>query len=265
MPGLPANHKSTCRREDTVSTDARNRICEIGRRMYDRQFCAANEGNLSCRLNEGQILCTPTLHCKGFLQPDDLCLVDLQGNQQSGSKRRTSEILLHLEIYRRRPDIQAVVHCHPPHATAFAVAREPIPMGVLPEPEVFLGEVPLAPYSRPGTQQFAETIVPFVDRCNTIVLANHGTVSFADDLERAFWMTEILDAYCRILLNARQLGHVHFFSPLENRELLDLREQWGFRDPRSSAGLSDEQLADHPLSRSIWPELNACRRAFPRN
>jgi L-fuculose-phosphate aldolase len=249
---------------ETVSIELRKQLCEIGRRMYDRQFCAANEGNLSCRLSDDEVLCTPTLHCKGFLQPDDLCTVDLQGNQLSGTRRRTSEILLHLEIYRQRPDVRAVVHCHPPHATAFAVAREPIPMGVLPEPEVFLGEVPLAPYKRPGTQEFAETIVPFVHKANTIILCNHGTVSYAADLEHAFWMTEILDAYCRILLNARQLGQVHWFTPKENRELLDLRLQWGFEDPRVSAGIPDEQLAEHPTSSRLWKQLGADRRAFPR-
>ncbi|MFN9876889.1 MAG: class II aldolase/adducin family protein [Planctomycetota bacterium] len=99
---------------ETVSIELRKQLCEIGRRMYDRQFCAANEGNLSCRLSDDEVLCTPTLHCKGFLQPDDLCTVDLQGNQLSGTRRRTSEILLHLEIYRQRPDVRAVVHCHPP-------------------------------------------------------------------------------------------------------------------------------------------------------
>ena len=247
-----------------MSLELRKQMCEIGRRMYDRQFCAANEGNLSCRLSDDEVLCTPTLHCKGFLQPDDLCTVDLQGNQISGNKRRTSEVLLHLEIYRQRPDVRAVVHCHPPHATAFAVAREPIPMGVLPEPEVFLGEVPLAPYKRPGTQEFAETIVPFVHKANTIILCNHGTVSYAENIEHAFWMTEILDAYCRILLNARQLGRVNWFTPKENRELLDLRLQWGFEDPRIAAGTPDEKLADHPVSSKFWKDLGAERRAFPR-
>ncbi len=240
-------------------------ICEIGRRMYQRQFCAANEGNLSCRLADGTVLCTPTLHCKGFLEPGDLCVVDLGGNQLGGSKKRTSEILLHLEIYRQRSDVNAVVHCHPPHATAFAVAREPIPMGVLPEPEVFLGEVPIAPYYLPGTQKFAETILPFVQHTNTIVLANHGTVSYADTIERAFWMTEILDAYCRILLNAKQLGHIHYFSPRESRELLDLRLRWGFSDSREGKPLTDAGLSDHPMSAPFWKEVAAARRAFPRD
>ena len=114
---------------------------------------------------------------KGFLKPDDICKVDYEGKQLAGTRKRTSEVLLHLAVYKNRPDVHAVVHCHPPHATAFAVAHEPIPKCVLPEVEVFLGEVPIAKYETPGDQKFADTIVPYVKDCNTIILANHGTVS----------------------------------------------------------------------------------------
>src|SRR5450432_638749 len=100
-------------------------ICDVGRRIYQRGFAAANDGNITARLNENEILCTPTMCCKGFLTPGDICLVDLAGNQLAGRKRRSSEVLLHLEIMRARPDVQSVVHCHPPHATAFAITREP--------------------------------------------------------------------------------------------------------------------------------------------
>ena len=114
-------------------------ICEIGDRIYKRGFAAANDGNITVRLNEAEVLCTPTMCCKGFLKPEDICVVDMDGNQLAGRKKRSSEVLLHLEIMKARPDVQSVVHCHPPHATAFAIAREPIPQAVLPEVEVFLG------------------------------------------------------------------------------------------------------------------------------
>ncbi|MEM9659481.1 MAG: class II aldolase/adducin family protein, partial [Planctomycetota bacterium] len=175
-------------------------ICEIGDRIYKRQFAAANDGNITYRVSENEVLCTPTLHCKGFLKPDDICLIDMEGNQISGRKKRSSEALLHLEIMKARPDVKSVVHCHPPHATAFAVAREAIPQCVLPEVEVFLGDVPITKYETPGGQAFAETILPFVSKTNVIVLANHGTVSYGENVERAYWWTEILDSYCRILL-----------------------------------------------------------------
>lgn len=207
-------------------------ICEIGRRVYNRGFAAANDGNISIRVGENEVLCTPTMICKGFMQPDDLCAVDLDGNQIAGKRKRTSEILLHLAIMKNRPDVKAVVHCHPPHATAFAVAREPIPQCILPEIEVFMGEVPIAPYETPGGQKFAETVVPFLKATNTIILTNHGTVSFGAHLEEAYWKTEILDAYCRILLLSKQLGGVKYLNERESVELLDLKKKLGFDDPR---------------------------------
>ena len=126
----------------------KEQICEIGRRVYNKGFAAANDGNISYRVGDNEVLCSPTMICKGFMTPDDICAVDLNGNQLAGKRKRTSEILLHLAIMKARPDIRAVVHCHPPHATAFGVAREPIPQCVLPEIEVFLGEIPFAPYSK---------------------------------------------------------------------------------------------------------------------
>ena len=210
----------------------KEQICEIGRRIYAKGFAAANDGNITIRLNDKEVLCTPTMVSKGFMKPEDICKVDYEGKQLAGTRKRTSEVLLHLAVYKTRPDVNAVVHCHPPHATAFAVAQEPIPKCVLPEVEVFLGEVPMAVYETPGTTRFAETIVPYLRDCNTIILANHGTVTFGPDLEKAYWNSEIIDAYCRILILARQLGRVNFFTDQQTRELLDLKKKLGYDDPR---------------------------------
>ncbi len=210
----------------------KEQICEIGRRIYAKGFAAANDGNITIRVGENEVLCTPTMVSKGFLKPEDICKVDLEGKQLAGTRRRTSEVLLHLAIYKERPDIKACVHCHPPYATAFAVAREPIPKCVLPEVEVFLGEVPIADYETPGTQKFAQTILPFVRDCNTIILANHGTVTFGPDLEQAYWNSEIIDAYCKILMLAKTLGRVNYFSEQQTRELLDMKKRLGYDDVR---------------------------------
>lgn len=208
-------------------------ICEIGRRVYAKGFAAANDGNISVRVGPNEVVCSPTMICKGFMKPEDICAVDLDGKQIAGTRKRTSEILLHLAIMRARPDVKACVHCHPPHATAFAVAREPIPQCILPEIEVFMGEVPIAPYETPGGQDFANTVLPFLKPgTNTIILANHGTISFGDTLEQAYWKTEILDAYCRILLLSKQLGGVTYLNEQKSRELLDLKKRLGFDDPR---------------------------------
>ena len=210
----------------------KEQICEIGRRLYARGFAAANDGNITVRLNDREVLCTPTMVSKGFLKPDDICKVDYDGKQIAGTRKRSSEILLHLAVYKNRPDVRGVVHCHPPHATAFAVAHEPIPKCILPEVEVFLGEVPIAVYETPGNQKFADTIVPYLKDCNTIILANHGTVTFGPDVEKAYFNTEIIDAYCKILLLAKQLGRVNYFSERQTQELMTFKKRLGYDDVR---------------------------------
>jgi L-fuculose-phosphate aldolase len=237
-------------------------ICDIGRRIYNRGFAAANDGNITVRIGENEVLCTPTMHCKGFLKPDDIATVDMQGNQTAGRKKRSSEALLHLEIYRQRPELKSVVHCHPPHATAFAVAREPIPQCVLPEVEVFLGDVPITKYETPGGQAFADTIIPFVKKTNVIILANHGTVSFGENVERAYWWTEILDAYCRILLLSKSLGGVRYLSEEKERELLDLKQKWGFTDPRLTPEYENCDICANSIFRDSWTQAGVERHAF---
>jgi L-fuculose-phosphate aldolase len=237
----------------------KEQICEIGRRLYAKGFAAANDGNITIRLNEREILCTPTLVSKGFMKPEDVCKVDYEGKQLAGTKRRTSEVLLHLAVYKQRPDVHAVVHCHPPHATAFAVAHEPIPKCVLPEVEVFLGEVPMAVYETPGNQKFAETIVPYLKDCNTIILANHGTVSFGPNVEAAYFNTEIIDAYCKILILARQLGRVNYFDEQKTKELLEFKKRLGYDDVRfhkEGCSLCGDSSFDHSYSDFV-PEPHA--------
>lgn len=237
-------------------------ICETGRRVYAKNFAAANEGNISIRISDDRVLVTPTLTCKGFMTPGDICTVDMDGTQVAGTKKRTSEVKLHLEIYKRRTDVKSVVHCHPPHATAFGVAREPIPNCVLPEPDIFLGEVPIAPYETPGSKQFAETILPFVETTNTIILANHGTVSYESTVERAYWLTEILDAYCRILILAKQIGRVQYVPLDKGKELLDLRKEWGFEDPRYAMEKVECDVCNHMQFRDHWESAQLAQRGF---
>ena len=155
-------------------------ICDIGDRLYKKGFAAANDGNISYRVSDNQLVCTPTGISKGYMKPDDLCIADMSGKQISGKRKMTSEVKLHIAIMKERPEVKSVVHCHPPHATAFGIAREPVPSCVLPEVEIFLGDVPIAKYDIPGSQTFADTILPFVHKSNVIILANHGTVSFGE-------------------------------------------------------------------------------------
>src|SRR5688500_16954403 len=237
-------------------------MCEIGRRIYNKGFAAANDGNITVRTGENEVLCTPTMHSKGFLKPEDICTIDMTGKQLAGIKKRSSEALLHLEIYKARADVKSVVHCHPPHATAFAVAHEAIPQCVLPEVEVFLGDVPITKYETPGGQAFADTVLPFVQKCNVLILANHGTVSFGENVERAYWWTEILDAYCRILMLSRDLGRVNYLGDQKTRELLDLKTKWGWSDARLGPGMENCDVCANDVFRSTWSQSGVERKAF---
>jgi len=210
----------------------KEQMCEIGRRIWLKGFCAGNEGNHSFRLSENRVLCTPTGISKGFLKPDDICTVDLEGKQITGKRKRTSEILLHLAIYKARPDVKAVVHSHPPHATAFAVAGVDLPTCIHPEAEVFLGAVKTAKYVTPGDTRLGESILPYVKDSNTILLQNHGTVTFDKDLEGAYYKLEIVDAYARILILAKQVGSIRPLDANEMKELLDLKVRFGLEEPR---------------------------------
>jgi L-fuculose-phosphate aldolase len=213
----------------------KEQFCDIGRRIWVRGFCAGNEGNHSYRLGEDRVLCTPTGISKGNLKPDDLCIVDMNGKQVGGSRKRTSEILLHLTIYKLRPDVKAVIHSHPPHATAFAVAGVDLPSCIHPEAEVFLGPVHTAKYVTPGDQRLGESIAPFVKDSNTIVMGNHGVVCYGTDLEDAYYKLEIVDAYSRILILAKQVGSIRQLSADEMKELVALKARFGLSDPRVAA------------------------------
>jgi len=235
-------------------------ICEIGDRLYKKGFAAANDGNISCRLSDNEVVCTPTMISKGYMKPDDLCIVDMEGNQLSGRRKRTSEIKLHLAIMKERPDAKAVVHCHPPHATAFGIAREPIPLCVLAEVEIYLGEVPITKYAMSGSQEFVDTVLPFVKKANAIILANHGTVSYGATVEEAYWRTEILDAYCRMLMLARGLGRINYFTEPEARALLELKEQSGHQDPRFD--LKNCDICANDVFRDSWRASGVRQEAF---
>ena len=230
-------------------------ICDVGRRLWQRAYVDGNGGNVSIRVGPNLALCTPTLVSKGFMKPADMCLVDLEGQQKAGKKRRTSEILMHLQIMKAQPKAKAVVHCHPPHATAFAVAGVKPPTCMIPEIEVFIGEVPIAPYITPGTPELGQRVAQLVDHHNTILMANHGVVAWSHvDVEDAYFKMEILEAYCRTVVVAAQLGtELKKFSPEQLRDLLNIKQTLGIPDRR--IGLKECELCDN----SEWRPGVTCR------
>jgi L-fuculose-phosphate aldolase len=210
-------------------------IVRNGRKLWQRQYVDGNGGNISARISEEYVICTPTLLSKGDLQVEDLSMVDLDNRRICGHRPHTSELLLHLEIYKTVPQAKAVIHCHPPYATAHAVAGV-IPLGnLVPEQEVFVGPVALSPYETPGTIAFAQTIRPFAKDHNTILLANHGVACWADTVTHAEWYVEIIDTYCKTLLIASQLRpELPEIPPEKLADLLALKKRLGMSlpDPR---------------------------------
>jgi L-fuculose-phosphate aldolase len=211
----------------------RNEIIAVGRKLWERQYVDGNGGNISVRIGERYLLCTPTMMCKRDMEPADICLSDLDGNILAGDRMRTSELLLHLEIYRSNPLARAVVHCHPPHATAFAMTGTLPPIGLISEYETSIGPAAVAPYETPGTQAFAETVRPFVRDHNTIVLSNHGIVCWADTVSHAEWFVETFDTYCKTYLIAQQIGKpLKFLAANKIEELLEIKRRLGLPDAR---------------------------------
>ena len=206
---------------------ARREICEMGRRIYQRGFVAANDGNLSARIGDDRVLCTPTGVSKGFLTEEMLAICDMEGTQVSGQMKISSEIRMHLEAYRLRPDVAAVVHAHPPTATGFAVAGLDLTECVLPEVIVLLGGVPLAPYGTPGGPDIFEPMRPLLEKYDAVLMANHGAVTLGKSVQEAHFKMETVEHFARIVLVSRQLGATNTLDSDQVRELIDLRTRFG--------------------------------------
>ena len=193
-------------KENNTYIVEKEQICEIGRRLWQRGYVDGNGGNISVLVAENFVLCTPTLTSKGFMKPDDLCLVDLDGCQRVGTLRATSEILTHLAIYRNVPNAVACVHAHPPHATVFSITNTQPPQHILPEVEVFLGEIALVPYHHPGSLEMATAIGEVAPLHQAMLMQNHGAITWGASIEEAYWRMENLDAYCQMLLLSKSAG-----------------------------------------------------------
>ncbi len=222
----------------------KEQLCDIGRRLWQREYVDGNGGNIAIRVGEDIALCTPTLVSKGFMKPNEMCLVDFEGNQLAGTLRRTSEILMHLQIMKKQPKAVATCHCHPPYSTGFAVAGVLPPTCMIPEFEVF-ASVAIAPYRTPGTPEMGKLVSDLVDKHNTILMANHGVVSWShNNVEDAYFKMEILEAYCRTILVTAQVGKpANTMTPGQLQDLLKIKQTLGIPDPRH--GLKECELCDN--------------------
>lgn len=218
-------------------------MIEIGKRIWQRGYVAANDGNITVRLNEDEILTTPTGVSKGFMTVDMIIKMNRDGEVlQSGSDYRpSSEAKMHMEVYRQRQDINAVVHAHPPYCTAFAVAGVPLDQCVLPEAVISLGAVPIAPYATPSTMEIPESIAPHIQNTDVILLANHGALTFGADLFAAYYRMETLEHTAMIIHNAMQLGNVNVIPKDQVSKLMQVREKLGVSNPIYPCGKNSDQ------------------------
>ena len=207
----------------------REDIVAAGKLVYQKGWVAANDGNLSVRLAGDRVLCTCTGISKGMMSPDDLIVCDLDGNKMEGARERTSEIAMHLTIYRMRPDVLAIVHAHPPVATGFAVAGRALNQALLPEVVLSLGCVPLAEYGQPGTPDLLERLSPYIPEYDAILMANHGLVCYGEDIYKAFFRMETVEHFARISLVAELLGGGRVLPRDEVAKLFDSRPKYGIR------------------------------------
>lgn len=207
----------------------RREIVEVGRRVYNRGYVAANDGNISARLDRGRVLITPSGVSKGFMKPEDLIVVDLAGKVLEGRKKPSSELLMHLRIYQERPDVNGVVHAHPPYATGFAVAGIPLTQCVLPEVIVSLGGIPLAEYGTPGTEELFKPVLKYIKDYDAFLLANHGALSIGPSVMAAYFKMETLEHFAQIATVAIQLGGLKTLGEAEVRELIALRQNFGIK------------------------------------
>lgn len=200
-------------------------MCEIGRRIYNREMVAANDGNFSVKVDENTFLCTPTGVSKGFMTQDMICVVDKEGNSKVENKnyKPSSEIKMHMRIYNKREDVKSVIHAHPQYATAYAIAQIELTEKIMPEAIIFLGEVPIAKYGLPSTMEIPDAVEPFLEKYDAVLLENHGALTWGQDLMNAYFKMEGLEFYASIAYKAKMLGGAKELPPKEVERLYDLR------------------------------------------
>ena len=209
--------------------EIKKQICDIGKRIYNRNMVAANDGNISVKLNDNEFLCTPTGVSKGFMTPEYICKVDAEGNviQANGNFKPSSEIKMHMRVYKHRPDVNAVVHAHPIYATSFAIAGIPLTQPIMPEAVIALGCVPIAEYGTPSTDEIPDAVEKYLQYYDAVLLESHGALTYSDSLLAAYHKMESVEFYAELLFKARQLGGPKEFSEERVQQLYEIRRKFG--------------------------------------
>lgn len=209
--------------------EIKKEICEIGRRIYNKGMVASNDGNISVKISDNEFLCTPTGVSKGFMTPEYICKVDKNGNviQANPGFKPSSEIKMHMRVYKERPDVVSVVHAHPMYATGFAIAGIPLTQPIMPEAVISLGCVPIAEYGTPSTDEIPDAISKYLQHYDAVLLENHGALTYSDSLLAAYHKMESVEFYAQLLFIAKQIGGPKELSDAQVQRLYEIRRQFG--------------------------------------
>ncbi len=211
--------------------EIKKQICDIGKRIYNRNMVAANDGNISVKISDNEFLCTPTGVSKGFMTPDYICKVDKEGNviQANNGFKPSSEIKMHMRVYKERPDVNSVVHAHPMYATTFAICGIPLTQPIMPEAVIALGCVPIAKYGRPSTMEIPDAVSPYLQHFDAVLLENHGALTYSDSLLSAYLKMESVEFYAQLLYQSKMMGGPKEFTPEQVEDLYEIRRQFGMK------------------------------------
>ena len=234
----------------------RRQIVEAGRRVYNRNFVASNDGNISARVDSRKVVITPSGVSKGFMKPEDLIVVDYDGKVLEGRKKPSSELFMHLRIYQERRDVRAVVHAHPPKATGFAVAGIPLTQCVLPEVIVGLGGIPLAKYGTPGTEEFYTPVLKYLRDYDAFLLENHGALTIGDSVMSAYYKMETLEHFAHIAYVAIQLGNLQTLGERDVQKLINLRQNFGISTQVSCERCEKSNTSECVIGEPAGPALS---------
>lgn len=238
--------------------EIKKEICEIGKRIYNRGMVAANDGNISVKLNDHEFLCTPTGVSKGFMTPEYICKVDAEGNviQANGQFKPSSEIKMHMRVYKEREDVNSVVHAHPMYATAFAIAGIPLTQPIMPEAVIALGCVPIAEYGTPSTMEIPDAVSKYLQYYDAVLLENHGALAYSDSLLAAYHKMESVEFYAELLFLSKQLGGPKELSPDKVEKLYEIRKVFGLKG-KHPADLCPNAKAGKPSCHSCGNNPNS--------
>ncbi len=211
--------------------EIKKQICDIGKRIYNKGMVAANDGNISVKISDNEFLCTPTGVSKGFMTPEYICKVDADGNviQANEGFKPSSEIKMHMRVYKQRPDVKSVVHAHPIFATSFAIAGIPLTQPIMPEAVIALGCVPIAEYGTPSTNEIPDAVEKYLQHYDAVLLANHGALTYSDSLLNAYHKMESVEFYAELLYRSKQLGGPKELSHSQVMRLYEIRRQFGLK------------------------------------